>query len=703
MTARPLPKSVSDNPRLGQWLRFMPGGRLAVFTGKVELGQGILTVLTQIAAEELDLAPDRIDVISGNTARTPDEGFTAGSQSVQMSGEAVRLASAQSRQLLLAAAGERLDASPQTLSVADGQIVKDGTATNLDYWALCDAVDWTSPISGSVEVKAASGYQIVGQSLNRADLPGRFVGGAFIHDMSPAGMLHARVLRQPFRGAELSSFDEDRFVRRHPFVTMIRRRSFLAFVAASENAVMRAVETAGELAIWREPEAGWPLPEAPPEIRLRTSHQLETTGEPVDNPSLHRIDATYSRPLIAHASIGPSCALADFRDGRLTVWTHSQGVFALRAQIARVLGLEAEAVTGIHAPGAGCYGHNGADDAALDAAIIATMLPETPIRVQWTRADELSCSPLGASGEAQIAASLDENGRIAAWSMAVTSLPQVARPGAHGAVNLTSAEALDPAFRPQHTGDIPEAAGGGATRNAIAFYDIPQNVAVTIRPSRIRTSSLRSLGAHLNVFAIESAMDELADLANIDPLVFRLNHLSDPRARAVLEEVATMSGWQIGAPRVEGRAKGLGVARYKGKGAWCAAVAEVLADETIIVERLWLAVDAGLIVNPDGARNQIEGGALQALSWTLKEAVPVEGDRVPALDWERYPILRFSEVPQIETRFVSPAGSPSLGAGEPAQGPVSAAIANAAGRALGCRFRTMPLTREALLESLNAT
>jgi nicotinate dehydrogenase subunit B len=364
--------------------------------------------------------------------------------------------------------------------------------------------------------------------------------------------------------------------------------------------------------------------------------------------------------------------------------------------------LSARHFTVIHVHGSCCYGHNGADDAALDAAIVALAVPGQPVRVQWSRADELGRAPLGAAMSAEVEALLGDNGSVDAWKMSVVSAPHAQRPGSGGYINLTSAEAMDSGRLPARVEDLPEMAGGGASRNALAIYDFPnQEVRISLdTSSSVRTSSLRSLGAHLNVFAIESAMDELAEMAGSDPLEFRLRHLTDARCRAVLNGVAVMSGWPGDQMPGEGRAMGIAVARYKNKGAWLAAVADVLVEEEVRVERLWLCVDAGVLINPEGARNQIEGGAIQAVSWTLKEAVPIADDRVPVLDWQSYPILRFSEVPRIETRFIIDTSQTPLGAGEAAQGPVAAAIGNAASRALGVRMRDLPLTRERLVEIL---
>ncbi len=694
MSLQALPKSLVDNPELGRWLSLERPGRVEVRSGKVELGQGIATALAQIAAEELDVAIERIDMAAADTARSPDEGLTAGSQSVEQSGSAIRLAAAQTRAALLLAASDRLGASGESLSCRDGAVLHEGISTGLDFWTLAADVDWEQRVTGTVSVKKAEHYGVVGESVPRLDLAAKLSHGGFIHDLAFEGMLHARVIRQPFRLARIEGIDEDRLRRRYPDVTLLRRNDFLALVGPDEYRLHRAQSEADTFVAWAEVPGLWQLAETSGPRNVR-----ELSGSAERVTANRTFSARYSRGPIAHGSIGPSCALAHYQDDRLTVWTHSQGIFPLRAQIARCLALDADRVTLIHAHGAGCYGHNGADDAALDAAIVAMEFPGRPMRVQWSREDELARGPVGAAMAASIDAAIDAEGNIASWTVAVSSAPHAQRPGFGGHVNLTSAEALDPGRLPGKVDDLPEAAGGGASRNSIAIYDLPNHAVRVLldTDSRIRTSSLRSLGAHLNVFAIESAMDELADMAGLDPLDFRLRHLSDERCRAVLAGAAEMSGWSVGQPSGEGRALGLAAARYKNKGAWLAAVAEVTVDEEIRVARLWLCVDAGLIVNPEGARNQIEGGAIQAVSWTLKEEVPVADDRIPALDWQSYPILRFSEVPEIETRFIVDPTRPPLGAGEAAQGPVAAAIGNAASRALGLRMRDLPLTRERLV------
>lgn len=696
MTGIALPRSLEGNPALGRWISLEAPGIVTVRTGKVELGQGILTALAQIAAEELGLGLERVVVAACDTALSPDEGFTAGSLSVEVSGASVRLAAAQARAALLAAAAARLGQAAAGLSCRDGAILRDGEPTGLDLWSVAAAVDWAQPVPAEAHGATAEGRRIVGTSAPRADMAAKLRGGGFIHDIALPGMRHARVVRQPFRLARLAGVDEDRLRRRHPGVEVLSQADFLALVADDEWTVHRAQADADAFVTWEEDPGRWRPAATPGPAVVR----IGATGAAA--PGANGFAADYARAMIAHASIGPSCALALEEAGSLTVWTHSQGIFALRDQIAACLGRGRSSVRVIHAHGAGCYGHNGADDAGLDAAVVAAKLPGRPVRVQWSRSDELSRGPLGAAMSARVEASLDARNRVAAWSMSVRSAPHAQRPGAGGHVNLASAEALDSGRLPEKVEDLPPAAGGGASRNSVAIYDFAsQEVRVEIDAGQaIRTSSLRSLGAHLNVFAIESAMDELAELAEADPLAFRLDHLKDERARRVLTEAAAMSGWDAGRLPGDGHGMGIGMARYKGRGAYLAAVAEVRVEEEVRVERLWLAVDAGSLINPEGARSQVEGGAIQSASWTLKEEVRVVDGRVPAFGWEGYPILRFSEVPQVETRFIVDPGSPPLGTGEAAQGPVAAAIGNGVARALGQRVRRLPMSRERVVMAL---
>jgi CO/xanthine dehydrogenase Mo-binding subunit len=517
-----------------------------------------------------------------------------------------------------------------------------------------------------------------------------------VHDFAPESLMHARVLRQPWPGAIAGPADTTGLAAGG--VNLVRIDDFLALVGEDEFAVSQAAQALAGRLVW---SGGRPygVEDAAPRALLELPSEprpAEAPGDLRSGTPIRTIEAEYSRPYISHASIGLCCAVAQLTDGRLTVWSHTQGPFLLRAALARALGLEHEAVTVIHMPGAGSYGHNGADDVAFDAAIIARALPGQPVRVLWSRADEIAAGPVGPAMVVRLSADLDSQGAPLCWTSRIWSGPHTRRPGRGEATNLLAAQAIAAYPADPDPDEIPFAAGGGALRNAVAGYDIAgQDVVLNIvRAPPLRTSALRGLGAAVNVLAIESFLDELALAAGRDPLAYRLALTSDPRARRVMEKAAEMADFAGRGPGGEGVGKGLAYARYKNRGAYLAVVAEVAAEHEVRATRLWIACDGGLIINPDGAVNQIEGGAVQAASWTLEESVTVEGGRIASDSWETYRILRFSGSPMIETALVGDATDPPLGLGEVAVGPAGAAIANAVAHALGHRIRDLPITRE---------
>ena len=392
--------------------------------------------------------------------------------------------------------------------------------------------------------------------------------------------------------------------------------------------------------------------------------------------------------------------MAQWTGDRVRVWTHSQGVYLLRADLALVLKIPVENITVEHMEGAGCYGHNGADDVALDAVLLAKAAGGRPVRVQWSRTDEMSHAPFGAAMTIEIEADLDARGEIVDWRHSIWGNGHTARPGRADMPALLAATELAKPFPRAIATNPPQASGGGADRNSIPLYDFPswqiESHRLTTMP--VRTSALRTLGAQGNVFAIESFLDELAAERGEDPVEFRLRHLSDQRAQDVIRSVAKRAHWKPAAR--DGIGYGLGFARYKNSGAYCAVIAEVEGTEDISVKRLTIAVDVGEAINPDGVINQIEGGAIQATSWVLKERVRFDRQRITSNSWTEYPILHFSEVPEVQVEVVSRPEMEPVGAGEAAHGPVTAAIGNAVFDALGLRVRNLPITRERLIASM---
>jgi CO/xanthine dehydrogenase Mo-binding subunit len=699
-----LPPSLAANPRLGDWLRVLPAGAVEVRPGKVELGQGVVTALSQVAAEELDIGVERVRMIPAATGTSPDEGYTAGSLSIQHSGSAVRLACAEARGLYLGAAAARLGVAESKLTVADGQILApDGRSTS--YWELADDALLDRAASGEYPPKPASAYHVVGTSVPRLDLPDKLTGRPrFVHDLSPEGLLYGRVVRPPSRGATLAGLDPTATLALPGVLTVVRDGSFLGVVAEREETALAAAGRLRADATWEQqptlPDPG-DLPGFLRSAAAETTVLAERGARPAQAEIAASAEATYHRPYLAHASMGPSSATALWESAQLQVWSHTQGVYMLRAELARALGLADDDVTVTHVEGAGCYGHNGADDAALDAALLALAVPGRPVQVVWSRGDELTWAPFGAAAVVRVAADVDAAGNVLSWQHEIWGNGHSTRPGSTRSVALLANSHRAGGEKIEAAGEPPMARGGGAGRNSVPDYDFPAYRAVNHRllEMPLRTSALRSLGAFLNVFAAESFMDELALAAGRDPVEYRLACLSDPRARAVIESAARRSGWGHWSPG-ESTGHGIGFARYKNTSAYCAVVAEVEAVSEVRVRRLTIAVDAGLVINPDGAANQVEGGAVQATSWALKEQVRFDRYGVTSDTWETYPILRFSEVPAVDVELLAGNGNPALGVGETAQGPTAAAIGNAVFHALGVRVRTLPFTEENIVGAM---
>jgi len=698
----PLPQSLKTTPRLDRWVRFNADRTVTVFSGKVELGQGIETAIAQIAADELDVPLERLLLVAGDTTQSPDEWYTAGSQSIEVGGMAMRLACAEVRGLFLEAAARELEVSVAALTVRDGTIEVAGTDLCTSYWDLAPRVDFARDATGAVAPKAPLQHGIVGTSASRRDLRTKVTGAAFVHDLELPGMVFGRVLRPPSYMAKLRSFDSDAVRALPGVVAVMVSGNFIGLCAEREEQAVSALEVARRAASWGE-ESLLPsstevrefLP-ALPSVRLPV-HRQGTNAIP---HSTRHLEASYSKPYIAHASIGPSCALARFDRGKFTIWSHTQGSHHLRAQIAQVLGVASSSVEVIHKDGAGCYGHNGADDVALDAALLARACGR-PVLLQWTREDELAWSPYGSAMAVRIAASLDATDQIVDWRHEIWSHTHIKRPGWADGVNLLAAWHMDPPFPVPPAKDVPQPTGG-ADRNSIPLYDFPAQAIDYnfIATMPLRVSALRSLGAFANVFAIESFMDELAAATDTDPIEFRLRHLKDGRAREVIETAAKAARWRTGEKGDGTRGRGLGFARYKNRSAYCAVIAEVEVGEILRVQRVVAAVDAGEVINPNGLANQIEGGVVQAISWTLKEQVLWDRDRILSRSWETYPILRFGEAPEIEVSILPRPAKPPLGTGECAAGPTAAAVANALFNALGVRARHLPLTPDRIVRAM---
>ena len=711
MSAKALPGNLARNPRLSRWLHFLPEGIVEVHAGKVELGQGILTALASIVADELDIDRSRVRMIPACTRDSPDEGMTSGSLSIPDSGSALRQACAEARNVYARAASRQLGVPLESLHLDDGTFTSG--LRSISYWALADDALLERDADGSAQPKRSGDRRVA--IPQRLDLPDKVLGRPrFIQDLVLRDMLHGRVLRPPSPAATLASLGEDRARALPGVVTVVRDGNFVGVVAEREEIAVAALELLRRHARWQESES---LPDESRMVEWLKSQPNETTriaetgvrptiplaakaAASIGNGGLTPVSATFTRPLLAHASLAPSCAVARWRDNGLHVWSHSQGIFNLRADLALVFGVEPGSIIVEHREGAGCYGHNAADDVALDAALLARAVPGRGVRVSWSREDELAWAPFGSAMAVDIAVDLDAQGEIAAWRSDVWSNGHSNRPGRAKTPTLLAARHLGQPFEIIPAINMPISTGGGSDRNAIPGYDLTalhiENHRVLSMP--IRTSALRSLGAFVNVFAVEAMIDDIARARGEDPVAWRLRHLSDPRGRAVIESVASRAPWAGWKPR-EGFGHGIGYARYKGNGAYCAVVAEVQLTHVVRVTRLAVAADIGYVVDPDGAANQLEGGAVQATSWALKEAVRFDRTRITSSSWEEYPILRFTEVPEVDV-VVMKSLEPSVGAGEATMGPTAAAIANAVCDAVGARVRDLPITADRIAAAL---
>ena len=712
MAERATTPSIAKSPSVDDWLEVASDGRIRIRTGKVDIGQRISTAQAMLAAEELDVPLDRIDVLRTVTGEAPDEGITSGSNSMMDSGLAVRLAAATARRHMLALAAEHLGVAADTLDVEDGLIQSRGTNRSVTYEDLQGGKPFGIDIDPEVPFKAPGDYRYIGKHVGSRDMADIVTGDyRFLHDISVPGMLHARVARPPHYDARLIALDADAARRvRDAGMKIVEDGSFVAVAGPDEYAVIRAAERLSTTADW-DRGTGLSVPDIYEALtsNRRESLPVENDGRPQDKPvpplgpppanATATLEARFDKPYQLHGSIGPSAGFAVMDGDTLNVSSHSQGIYFLRSAIAEAFGMDPEKIRIEHVPGAGCYGHNGADDAAFDAALVARALPGTPILLKWTREEEHAWEPYGTAMSMTMRASLDADGNVVHWSQEsygdTFGMRPRSGPNRAGSARLLSGRFLadpPPVFVPKPAMERHI----GIHRNLDPIYTFPERRLVKnlVRDLPLRTSALRTLGAYGNVFAIESFMDELAEAAGTDPVTFRLNHLADQRARDCVEALAKRFDLSAG----DGVGRGIAFARYKNLKAYAAVGVELEVTDAaeVVLKQAMLVADAGEVVDPDGTAAQYDGGFIQAASWTLYEQATWDRDGITSRDWETYPILRFGNVPEIETVLLERPGEPFLGAGEAVAGPAAAAIANAIYSATGLRLRRLPFTPDAI-------
>jgi nicotinate dehydrogenase subunit B len=685
-----LPAAVVDQPRISRWIELRDDGHVQFFPGKVELGQGLRTAFAQIVASQLGVPLDRVHASPTTTERSPDQGQTSGTFSVEHGGTALAMAARALRRVLVRRAAEELRQSIDEIHLdADGAI-GGRTGQRLSFERLAAL----GPVDDLIEKADRPKWQAspLGSPAPRDDLLAKLTGApAYVHDLELPGMLHARSVLPPAYDAAPEDFDADTVREASGVVEVVHDGRLIVIVTEREEQAIRAQDRLSVRTEWRR---GPGIAERDTERLLRslpTQEYVRRRDDDVESllGSLRTHSATYLKPYQAHGPMSPSAAVAVQDDETLRIWTHSQGIFPLRRELATYFGIEEERLVIEHVDGPGCYGLTCADDAALLAAIAARAVPGRPVRFQFSVSEEFGWDPYGPGMVADLKAGLDDEGAIRAWKCHAITDSHSTRPTGAGDRLLASWLTALPAERPWVGHGEPSA------RNALPLYDIPQ-LDVTAHGVRgpLRTGPLRSLGAFFNVFAAESFVDELAELARTDPVAFRLQHLRDERAAQVLELAAEHVGWK---PHVGPSGRGLGVAlaRYKDTKAYVAEVAEVTVDPeagTFAVVRVVVACDAGTIVNRDGLENQLEGGVIQGLSRTLHEELHLAEDGVRERDWTTYPRIGFAEVPPVEIVLVDRPGYPPLGAGEVSTPQVPAAVGNAIDDAVGVRLRRLPFT-----------
>ncbi|ERM83116.1 hypothetical protein P872_17360 [Rhodonellum psychrophilum GCM71 = DSM 17998] len=686
-------RSSMGSDIIDSWIRLDAEGKVTVLTGKMELGQGIRTALMQMAAEELDVNMDIVTIINGDTGQTADEGYTAGSGTIERSGASIRKAAAEAKFFMVNMASEKWDESPENLSVKNGLIQSKNGKHKISYWELLDGKFLEGKVTGNAPLKNPKDHTLVGKGILREDIRKMAQGEAFfVHDLRLPEMVHARVLRPPSYGSILIDLDKESVLALPGVLKLVVDGRFIAVIAKREYQAIKALEFLKSAAKWQteplSPQQADLFSEMkkkslPPQQVEEAKHINTIIG---NSPQI--LEATYLRPYQMHASAGPSCAVAEWKDGKLTVWTPTQGVYPLRSTLSDFLGIDTKDIRCIGLPGSGCYGHNGADDVSADAAFIARSFPGKPVRVQWMREDEHAWEPYGSAMLLKLKAGLDASGKITGWDCGIWSDTHSTRPGGK-AGHFIAARHLEKPFEFQ-----PGGFSGGSYRNSSPLYNIPsKNIVLHNYKGPLRTSALRGLGAYGNIFALESFMDELANLAAIDPFEFRIKNLDNPRAIEVIKTLKSKCNWEN--RDQSGRVGyGLAFAQYKNSASYFAVVAEIHKSPTggkFRLHKLTGVIDSGQCINPDGLKNQTEGGMIQSASWTIMEAVQYDANGITSKDWNSYPIMRTNDVPEVEVHIIDRPKEKPLGAGEAAQGPVAAAIVNALSSLLDKRVYELPL------------
>ena len=715
----------ADPTLLDSWLGIAQDGTVTVYSGKVDLGTGVETALAQIVAEELDVPFNRIHMIGLDTTKAIDQGITAGSRTIERGGPQLRQAAAAARQELLKLAAARLSAPADKLIVKDGVVSVAGEgAKKISYGELiggkqfnvkisATGTGWNMKVAPEVRAKEVKDYKIVGTSQKRIDLPPKLTGEfTFANDVRVPGMLHGRVVRPPTITSKPASIDESSVKNIPGLVKVVQEGSFLGVVCTTEWAAIKAAQALK--VTWSQPATKMPASADDVYSFLKNTKSLrDQVSVNKGNPDIalaqasKTYEASYRWPFQLHGMMGPPCAVADVGKDQATIYTGTQGSFETRKAVAEMLGFPEKNVRVLYREASGSYGRMGADDVAEDAALLSRAIGK-PVRVQWMRADEHGWEPKGPAQLDLARAGVDAQGKIVAWDFADRGFPLTAASG--NGLRLLASRQIG--MKPTAEGNSNGTQGGGemyAIENQRCSAPLVPWVQADETP--LRTGYLRAPGDIARCFASESFIDEIAADLRVDPVQFRMRYLNENKRGAdALAAVAKQAKWQErtspAAASSGSIATGRGVAISNRAGTICGAVAEVEVDKStgnVAVKRFILSHDCGLIINPDGLKNQIEGNIVQGVSRALMEEVKFDSSGITTLDWKSYPVIKFPDVPEIDIILINRPEMPALGGGEPSSAPIAAAIANAIFDAVGARLREAPFTPTRVLAGMKKT
>jgi len=676
-------------------------GTVTIFSGKVDLGTGIRTAMTQIAAEELDVAFSKINVIEGDTLNTPDQGPTFGSLSIQNGGMQIRVACATAREALKAQAAKQWGVTPAEIETKDGACNFQGKS--ITYVELVSQQPLNMKSDPKVAIKSPANYSVVGKSIPRLDIPAKLTGEfTYIHDFKLPGMLHARVVRPPALHASLISFDDSHVKTIPGFVQIVRDGNFLAVVCTDEWAAIKgSKKLKAKWSDWKGLPEQKELWNYVRNSKVANVEQLQKVGDvtQISTDGTKTIQSTYDFAVHTHGSIGPSCAVASWENGQVTCWNASQQTHLLRKQLAQMLKLTDDKVRCVYLDGAGCYGRNGHEDAAADAVLVSKHVGK-PVRVQWSRADEHGWDPKGPPSLYDFKGSVDKDGKVISWE----SDAYMAERPKQISVTLLAADLADLPREVPHPGNI---------QNSFAIqYKLP-NIRATahyVENTPFRPGWIRTPGRMQNTYGNECFIDELAVQAKADPFEFRLKYLEDPRGAECIQRAMKLANWKSAPSHSQTnrsgdilKGRGVSYIKYELVRTYIAVVADIelnIKTGFVKVNKFYVSHDCGQIINPDGLRNQIDGNIIQTVSRTLMEEVKFNRSAVTSVDWISYPILKFPHVPSVEIDLIDRPTEKPWGAGEPAAAVVPSAIANAIYDAAGIRMRSVPITPEKVLLAL---